>query len=111
MKEPVVGCPLLAVLLKGSLEGSVVAVNPHWIEMLKVNVSPVLERLKDWVRSTWFMFCPGVRVMTGLLRMKPSAPVLSMAMMRRLTYSVVVEGFCAPSLKVNRPLYFDRENR
>jgi len=43
VKEPAVGWPLLAVLLKGSCAGSVAVASPHWIEMLKVNVSPTCD--------------------------------------------------------------------
>jgi len=43
--------------------------------------------------------------------MKLSTPVLSVATILRLTYSVIFDGFNAPSLRVRTLLYLDRENR
>ena len=59
----------------------------------------------------WTRFCPGDNAITALFRMKLSTPVLSVATTLRLKYSVTVDGFNAPSLKVRTLLYLDRENR
>ena len=111
MNEPVVGAPLLAVLLNGSAFGSVVAVSPHWMETLKVNVSPTWELLNVWLRNTWFTFWPGPSVITALLSVNPETPVPSVATTRMLMYSVTVDGFVAPSLKVMTLLYLESEKR
>lgn len=50
-------------------------------------------------------------MITALFRMNPERPLFPVADIRRLTYSVTVDGFIAPSLKVRTLLYFDRENR
>ena len=57
------------------------------------------------------MFWPPARVITGELRMNPKSPLFPMPTTRRLTYSVTVAGFDAPSLNVKTLPYFERENR
>jgi len=40
VNEPLVGAPLLNVLVNGSCDGSFVAVVPQWMTTVKVKVSP-----------------------------------------------------------------------
>jgi len=111
VKEPVVGAPLmLAVLLNGSVLGSVVGVSPHWTETVKANVSPMSAVLKVLVRNMWFAFWPGASVMTGLISVKPVTPAPSVATILMLTYSVTVDGLKTPVFHVWTLLYLDRLN-
>ena len=67
--------------------------------------------MNAWLRNTWTTFWPGARVITELLSVKPLTPVPSVATTRRLTYSVTLPRFSAPSLKVKTLLFLDREKR
>ena len=81
------------------------------MEMLKVNVSPTWDRLNDSVSRMLTWLWPGARAITGEFRMNPDSPLFPVATIRRLTYSVTVDGFDAPSLNVRTLPYFESENR
>ena len=86
MKEPLVGIPLTSVkLLLGSCAGSVVAVVPHWIDRVQLNVSPTsllgMKTLNDRLTT----FCPGASVRTPELRVKPFTPVPSVPTIWKFT--------------------------
>lgn len=78
--------------------------------MLKVNVSPIWDGLNDCVSMLLTWFWPAARVITGEFKMNPESPLFPVATTRRLTYSVRVDGFEAPSLNVSRLPYFESEN-
>ena len=79
--------------------------------MLKVNVSPIWDGLNDWVSRMLTWLWPGARVITADVRMNPESPLFPVATIRRLTYSVTVDGFDAPSLNVCTLPYFESEKR
>lgn len=87
-----------------------VAAVPHWIEMLKVNVSPIWDGLNDCVSWLLTWFWPATRVITGEFEMNPESPLFPVATILMLTYSVTVDGFDAPSLNVRTLPYFESEN-
>lgn len=88
-----------------------VAVVPHWTETLNVNVSPIWDVVNDCVSNMLTWFWPAARAITGEFKMNPESPLFPVATIRRLTYSVTVDGFEAPSLNVRTLPYFERENR
>src|SRR5437660_12585609 len=77
VNEPLVGAPLLKVLVNGSCDGSFVGVVPQWITAVKVNVSPICDESKVWVKIWLLMFLFGVSVNTCEVRVKPFTPTPS----------------------------------
>src|SRR5438094_3983648 len=77
VNEPLVGAPLVRVLVNGSCDGSFVAVVPQWITAVKVNVSPICDESKVWVNAWLLMFLFGDRVNTCEVRVKPFTPTPS----------------------------------
>ena len=77
MNEPLVGAPLVRVLVNGSCDGSVVGVVPQWITAVNVNVSPTCDESKVWVNCWLAMFLFGVSVNTCEVRVKPFTPTPS----------------------------------
>jgi len=77
VNEPLVGAPLLKVLVKGSCDGSLVGVVPQWITAVKVNVSPICDESKVCVKIWLLMFLFGDSVNTCEVRVKPFTPTPS----------------------------------
>jgi len=68
---------LVRVLVKGSCDGSFVGVVPQWITAVNVNVSPICDESKVWVKIWLAMFLFGVSVNTCEVRVKPFTPTPS----------------------------------
>lgn len=81
MNEPLVGTPLLKVLMNGSCDGSVVAVVPQWITAIQFHVSPICDPVNvfDSVNPTRFL-C-GDSVKTCEVRTNGMLPLPSLASM------------------------------
>ena len=77
MNEPLVGAPLVNVLVNGSCDGSVVAVVPQWITIVKTKVSPSCDMSNVCVSDWLEMFLFGVRVYTCEVKVKPGTPLPS----------------------------------
>src|SRR5690242_20847179 len=77
VNEPLVGAPLVRVLVNGSCDGSFVAVVPQWITTVNSNVSPCCDMSKVWVNCWLLMFLLGCSVNTCEVSVKPFTPTPS----------------------------------
>src|SRR5205809_7430691 len=79
VNEPLVGAPLLKVLVNGSCDGSFVGVVPQWMTAVKVNVSPSCDESNVGVKIWLARFLFGVSVNTfevtvNTVMLTPSTP-------------------------------------
>jgi len=81
VNEPLVGAPFVKVLVNGNCDGSEVAVVPQCITIVKVNVSPICELSKLWLRFWLLMFLFGLRVKTCDVSVNPFTPTPSTPVM------------------------------
>ena len=81
VNEPLVGAPLVRVLVNGSCDGSFVAVVPQWITIVKSNVSPSCDESNVWLKFWLLMFLLGCSVNTCDVRVNPFTPTPSTPVM------------------------------
>ena len=76
VKEPLVGAPLVAVLVNARVDVSDVGVVPQCIVISKLNVSPICDGLNDWLSVRLLVFLLGASAIIPEIKVKLDPPLL-----------------------------------